>query len=234
MYTLDWLGVFKEGFSWIYDKGKFTLSLFKELKNQILYLTPVLFIVFVISLIIQLGAVFLLPNQAVVYLILVAAVNILSYLAIAISSAYLLMLLFSYAFKASKMKFEKNIGIIPALKYVLFWVTKSIFIWLAIPSRLKFIAIPIAILLLVAYGFLIYTMSQVLIRAFNPSTYVSAQGFAGLQSSMMIGLLWIILIPLIIISNVIWAYMRARLETVDVEYFSGKGIIQSLDDAYNS
>ena len=242
MYTLDWLGVFKESFGWLFGKdGKFNGPALKRLGKYALAFFALTFVsgaIVTFAMYALVGNVdstvpdspaAMLAGQAglgTVVLLAFLALWLVIFVAQILLGLYIQTAAYSLAFKDAGMKFKRELGLWTALKYLLYTAVYWIYVWFAIPSkRLRWVAITAVVLEVagIAIAFVMYS-------GFGGASAVLATQLPTLLLLFVILLFFVILLS--VGSSIIAAYMAVRLSIAPVRFFQGDGIRQSLNAAY--
>ena len=221
MYTLDWLGVFKEGFSWLYDAGKFNLDKQKQYGIEIGYLLiAALFAMIVVGVLAYLSVpLFKNAIKGDAVSVLVALVFLFVFIVLSILfSVYLLHIrkkIFADAFEKFGYTFKDTLDFNSSFRYFIFTIVEYFYKLLALPSKLKFIAIPLFLIDCIAV--------LILLVAFT--------GIINLSASLILLLVFILLAGFVI-QVPIAIYMGVRLAPAHPIYFEGNDMLASLDQSF--
>ena len=233
MYTLDFIGLFKEGFSWLFDsKGGLN-------KSMIILVLKFSVILALLESLPILGKYLNYPSFGTNGSLALIVISLVFIVARIMFSFYLVFSFFSYSFKNSGMSFARKRDIGSIVHYFIFTIVSYFYTLLALPSKLKFIAIPILVLEVLGVLLLVLALITSLSSA---SSGVSSSIFQGsglgdlreqLPSLLTTFLAVACLLFLVVLAQfIIVSFMGLRTMVSIVEYFSGAGILESLDRTF--
>ena len=240
MYTLDWVSVFKASWGWLIE----TDANWKNRMFLLLQFAGALFAA-IVAVNLLFGAIaYLMPpleyaaGQANVFAsntyYIALAFSVARFAAfigvLALVSSYFKLKIFQELFNRNSLEFKRRVDQAGAIDYLLFSIKKLIYEILALPSKLRYMAVPCAVIVLLTGAFVLYSLPQwmdgmKLDAAGNPIIPDTgmASGFAEVSA---------VLIVLGIVLFGIKTYVAARIFVADMFYLSGNDTAASINEVW--